>query len=300
MTFYARLKLISQSSREDIRALLFNPNLTSLADIEEMASDACIPASYVVAKLMKLNYPISIIRRWHRKVPSISALKEFIRELDSHNTFSSRNLEIVDEWRRSIHLVQMDITAHMSYCFVKDGIKSAYGVWRGFCIDKRLSDVTKLHATKLPSLWLLKQALKGNEDSKAKIVSAIMDWDENVLAVSQNATRTRLTMDVIRVILSVPMLHAAEFDFAVRILQLNKEQLSGKGLTDCCEMLVNSWKKLNTPRGHQKLFKLLGHLGKMSTDFSLMDRARLERSKAELAAKKPRHGESTSEVIVEG
>lgn len=286
MTLYARLKSFGPLSREATHALLFNPHLTSLDDINHVASETCIPASYVVAKLLKVKCPLADIESWFKKVPSMDGLTSYVRELEANSSWvHSRNLEHLYECRISIQQVQMDITAHLSYSLLQNGVKDSYEIWRRFCSASEISRPTKITMTKLPSLWLLKQALNSKENVKPAIVSAIVDWDSNVLAVPQTATRRRLARDIITMLASETLDNVAYPTNASSVLKSNKEVFEEEDIIDYAEMIVQSWRRWKTPQDSKKIFNFLGWAMRRSTGAGLLGRARLERLKNEFETK---------------
>jgi hypothetical protein len=274
MTFYVRLKSSGELTREAIHALLFNPHLNSLDDIHKIASETQIPACYVIAKLLKLNTPLVDIAPWYKKVPSITALKAYIHEHDSRYAKHTRNPESLDDWRRSLQQVQMDITAHLSYHLLKSEIRSAYNIWRGFCIQKGIAHTTKVAMTKVPSLWLLEQALKSHDEAKAQIVLAVWEWDENVIAVPQKTTRRRLIMDIIKTLSSQTLEDPKYPAIAVTVLRLNREILDADDLATCIRLIKQSSQGCDTGQQTRNTIAFLERVIERVSDVRLPDQSR--------------------------
>lgn len=179
----------------------------------------------------------------------------------------------------------MDVTAHLSYSLLKNGINSAYDVWRGFCVDVDVSHTTRVAVTKLPSLWLLKQALKSSEEVKGDIIAAVLEWDDSVIAISQESTQRTLTMDIIKTLASESLNNAEYLWKATRVMSLAKEILDPEDIVECSEMIAQSWQRWDSPREVAKRIEFLGWAVKKSSGAGLLGRARLERLKAELEAR---------------
>ena len=179
----------------------------------------------------------------------------------------------------------MDVTAHLSYSLLKSGITSAYDVWRGFCVDAGVSHATRVAVTKLPSLWLLKQALKSGEEVKGDIIAAVLEWDDGVIGISQESTQRTLTMEIIKTLASESLNNAEYLWKATRVMSLSKEILDPEDIVECSDMIAKSWQRWDSPCEVAKRIEFLGWAVKNSSGAGLLGRARLERLKAALEAR---------------
>lgn len=161
MTHYAKLKYSGELTKDACRAILFNPNLTSYNEINFIATETCIPASFVVAKLMKLpGRSPEMVSEWIKKVPSIDALWEYIHQLNP--SMKSKSLTAREDCKASLQQCHMDLTAHLSYILSTQGTQEGFAEWEKWVKQKigGLSTGTKLSVLQLPTLQLLKQAIR--------------------------------------------------------------------------------------------------------------------------------------------
>jgi hypothetical protein len=171
MTLYTRLHATGELTTDACTTLLFNPNLQSYRDINTIAVETCIPASYIVAKLLKTrNLPKDALATWMKKVPSVKSLWTFLAESYNDNESKIRrtnNLEASRDRKRSFQQCQMDFAAHMCFIIKTKGINHAMKVkddWINNPIDDvEISKERRLEVLKLAFLQLTKQVTKEEE-----------------------------------------------------------------------------------------------------------------------------------------
>lgn len=174
IAFYEKLKSSGALTKESCHAILFNSNLTDYNSIIRIALENCIPPSYVVAKLMKLDDPPpAAIHSWMKKVPPLKALWAFI--YDGHK--QPMSLGQVSNRMRCLAQAQMDLTAHMSFIIMTEGIEPAFDRWKRW-LWKDLP-VPHREILKLPSLKLLHHAMQGPGNSH--IIREILHWQPSLL-----------------------------------------------------------------------------------------------------------------------
>jgi hypothetical protein len=161
MTLYTKLNATGELTTDACIMLLFNPNLQSYRDINTIALETCIPASYIIAKLLKTrNQPKDALATWIQKVPSVKSLWTFIAESESKNT-GRYTLETSSDRKRSFQQCQMDFAAHMCFIMKTEGFDRALKVkiaWVSDPIDNlEISREKRLEVLKLAFLQLGKQ-----------------------------------------------------------------------------------------------------------------------------------------------
>jgi hypothetical protein len=161
MSHYVKLKSSGELTKDACRAILFNSNLTSYEDINTIATENCIPASYLVAKFMKLPNRMEAVSEWMAKVPPTDALFEYIRHLDRSRHVVTRKLHAEEDFRASLRQCQMDLTAHISYTLSTDGTLKGFTMWKHWTVHgtNGLSPETRALVLQLPTLRVLKQAM---------------------------------------------------------------------------------------------------------------------------------------------
>ena len=160
MTHYRKLQSSGQLTKDACRAILFNSNLTSYKNIATIATENCIPASYIVAKVIKYPNSRDFLKEWICKVPSTKALFEYIHHLDRSRQASSRNLLAEEDFKEALRQCQMDLTAHLSFILSAEGTSNAFTTWKKW-VDHAtigLTPGTKALVLQLPTLQLLKRA----------------------------------------------------------------------------------------------------------------------------------------------
>ena len=198
MTVYSRLKSSGELETDSCIAILSNPNLTAYNDIELLAIENNIPASYVVAKFMKLpsRAPPDIISKWIREVPSVPSIYQECIRL-ANQSKPRRNLEATDP-RFSLKQCRMDLAAHMSCVLETMGREAAFRRWVSWtrkATPNKLTLEMRKSLLKIPSLQLLRQALQSDDPSSAVVeqVGMLLDWDETIVNMpSQNEFRERV------------------------------------------------------------------------------------------------------------
>jgi len=246
MTIYTKLKMSGELKSDSYMALLSNPNLTESNDIELIATENHIPASYIVAKLMKLpNRPSpDIISKWIKRVPSVlSIYRECVKIANQPKP--KRNLEATDP-RVPLKQCRMDLAAHMSYVLETRPWETGFRRWVSWTrkgTPNKLPFEMRTSLLKIPSLQLLKMALQIKEprDKVMEQVGMLLDWDETIVNMpSQNEFRERVVsflLDALQQPESSPL--AAER--VLRILDIIRGSLSPERYLYCMDVAVQTW-----------------------------------------------------------
>ena len=236
MTAYAQLKPAGELTKEAGRAILFNPNLISYEHINTIATESCIPASYVVAKLMKIEKPrLEEISMWMQKVPSIHSLWKFIRELDG--MVNRRQPHGREDRIRSLGQCHMDLTAHISYILLTKNVQEGYKLWESWAFWNKydISLDTRQVVLKVPSLKLLIRACQTPIERKP--IYEVLNWDYTVIQVaSQSQFRRVLILDLLNLLISdrYPVR-------AMEIMRMSEGCLSKKEIVEYVGTIVKDW-----------------------------------------------------------
>jgi hypothetical protein len=282
MTAYAQLKPSGELTKEGCRAILFNPNLTSYDHINKIAIENYIPASFVIAKLMKLdNPPKEAISNWIKKVPDIKSLWKFIGEIDG--VYNKRSPITIEDRNRSVQQCHMDLTAHMSYILLTNNVQSSYKEWKSWAFENKynISTGTRQLVLKLPSLRLLKKA--SLEPGSNSIVRAILNWDEKVIQISsQPQFRRTLILDLVRLLIA-----EESPGRAARVIRMSQGCLDQNEIADYTELIIMSWMStfdVSTPTSVEirSAKSLLSWAAEECLEADMHIRARLERLSAQL------------------
>lgn len=245
MTIYTRLKTSGELKLDSYMALLSNANLVSYNDIELIATENHVPASYVVAKLMKLaNRPSpDIISKWIRRVPSVlSIYRECVKI--SNQPKPKRNLETTDP-RVPLKQCRMDLAAHMSYVLETRGWETGFRRWVSWTrkgTPNKLPFEMRKSLLKIPSLQVLRMALeiKDAKDEIVEQVGMLLDWDETIVNMpSQNEFRERVVLFLLDALQKSVSLPRAER--VLRILDIVRGSLSPEGYLDAMNVAVQTW-----------------------------------------------------------
>ena len=298
MTIYEKLKLADELTKEACLAILFNHNLTSYADIEKIASETAIPASYVVTKLLQLHgLPDQVLQSWYSKIPSLSSLWNFIEESGVTELRKTWNIQSLEHSKQSLQQYQMDLSAHMSWNIRKHGVSKGYEVWSEW-IDKSIPTSTLKELLKPSSLQLLRRASKPPENLDSVI--RIVEWDDKIMQLLSPETRRVLILD-----LTDYSLETGKPSQAARFLQLHHGAISPIECVEYGEVILKHWLE------HFRESKVGGSLGmakgfvrwvlEQSEGTDLYTKASLERLRhqlAEVSIERRRHHEHSTVLDV--
>jgi len=246
MTIYTRLKTSGELKADSCMAILSNPNLTAYADIELIASERNIPASYVVAKLMKLStrpHP-DIISKWIRKVPPVPSIyRECIRIANQPKP--KRNLEATDS-RVPLKQSRMDLAAHMSYVLNTTGWKTGFRRWISWTrkgTPNKLTFEMRKSLLKIPSLQLLRLALQ-IEDPTSEVVEQVgilLDWDESIVNIPSNNQFRDQVVSFLLDALQKPESSAATAERVLNLLDVIRKSLAPERYLSAMYLAVQQW-----------------------------------------------------------
>jgi hypothetical protein len=246
MTVYTRLKTSGELKTDLCMAILSNPNLTAYSDIELIASESNIPASYVVAKLMKLStrpHP-DIISKWIRRVPPVPSIyRECIRIANQPKP--KRNLEATDP-RVPLKQSRMDLAAHMSYVLDTMGWETGFRRWVSWTrkgTPNKLTFEIRQSLLKIPSLQLLRLALH-IEDPTSEIVEEVgilLDWDESIVNVPSNNEFREQVVSFLLDALQKPESSAATAERVLKVLDIIRKSLAPERYLFAMYLAVQKW-----------------------------------------------------------
>jgi len=239
MAAYEELKSSGALTRESCHAILFNPNLSDYHNIDKIATENYIPASYVVAKLTKLNSPLpAAIATWMRRVPPPKFLWNFIRELTHPQPHKHHRLEEVDNRNRSLAQCQMDLTAHMSYTIIKEGIQRAFQLWESWI--KKPLPIPHRHVLKLPTLKLLHDAMQ--PPPTVYIIQEILSWQPALLlSVPKEEFRQKWVIKFLS-----DCIHKSPdcpYETAISVIELSEEYLRPEDTAMYSNLIIRRWYK---------------------------------------------------------
>lgn len=294
MTIYEKLKLADELTKDACLAILFNHNLTSYADIERIASETAIPASYIVTKLLQLRgQPDQVLQSWYSKVPSLSSLWNFIEESEATELRKTWNIQSLDHSKQSLQQYQMDLAAHMLWNIRNHGVSKGYEVWSEWT-DKHIPTPALKELLKPSSLQLLRRASKSPENLDT--VVRIVEWDDKIMQLLSPESRRVLILD-----LADYSLETGKPSQAARFLQLNHSAISPIECVEYSEVILKHWLE------HFRESKVAGSLGmakgfvrwalEQSEGTDLYTKASLERLRhqlAEVSMERRRHHEHST------
>lgn len=234
MTLYEKLKLADELTKEACLSILFNRNLTSYSDVEKIATEAAIPASYIVTKLLQLgNQPDHILQKWYSRIPSVSALWSFIRDSGVTELRKTWNIQSLEHSKKSMQQYQMDLAAHMWWNVRRHGAKRGYELWSEW-VDKTIPSSTLKELLKPSSLQLLQRAAKSPETLDTVI--RIVEWDESIIQLLSQESRRNLILEVVDHCMA-----AGNPSQAARFIQLNHGALTSIECAQYSEMVLRHW-----------------------------------------------------------
>jgi hypothetical protein len=281
MALYTLLKSTGKLTHVECHAILFNPNLTAYTDICAIASENCMPASFVIAKLMRLkNQPLTNFDQWIHKVPSIPSLWQFVQDIvvNKRETKRGRNPKAMDDARRSLRLAQTDLTAHLSYIIKAQGINAGFAVWKKWVYSDTVSKKAKHLVLQLPSMQLL---TKSRRDPIAlNVVRAVLDFDDGGFRL---LTR-QPTIDLLANLRATsPAGSALPFELAARVLKLSQDCFTPTEVADLSAQVVSEWIAAQDFSGQaDKAKRYLSWAISQNRFADMYVRARLERLKEEM------------------
>ena len=253
MTVYTRLKTSGELKTDSCMAILSNPSLTAYTDVELIASESNIPASYVVAKFMKLSTrpPPDIISKWIRRVPPVPSIyRECIRIAIQPKP--KRNLEVTD-LRDPIKQSRMDLAAHMSYVLDTMGWEAGFRRWVSWTrkgTPNKLTFEMRKSLLKIPSLQLLRLALQIEDPSSEVVeqVCVLLDWDETIVNVpSHNEFREQVVSFLLDA-LQKPESSASTAERVMKILDITRNSLAPERYLFAMYAGIQKWMDVSSER----------------------------------------------------
>jgi hypothetical protein len=276
MASYRLLKSSGELTHVECHAILFNQNLTAYTDIHTIASENCMAASFVIAKLMRLkNQPLANLDQWINKVPSIPSLWHFVQDINSTKTV--RNPQAKEDARRSLLLAQSDLTAHLSYIIMAQGINAGFAIWKEWVYSETVSTKSKLSVLRLPSMQLL---TKSRRDPIAlNVVSAVLGFDDGAFQLLPRQP----TIDLLANLLATsPATNALPFELAAKVLQSSRDCFTPTEIAELSEQVISKWIAAEDSRGQVEVKKYLSWATSKSRLADMHVRARMERLKEEM------------------
>lgn len=299
MSQYVKLKSSGELTKDACRAILFNSNLTSYDDINTIAAENCIPASYVIAKLMKLpDRSMKLVSEWMKKVPSIDSLFEYIHQLDRSRQLTSRSLQAREDCRASLQQCHMDLTAHLTYILSTKGVEKGYKEWDNWVHYKTSDLSSEIGAIilQLPTLRLLNEAMLPPVSYRV-INSVIMHKD--IELPPQRSLRRNLVSVLMNRSSSIYQLRTA-----MTVMDISRNSFEPEEVADYTDRMLRELMQFE----HQKRFLpniikwLHSFLAKsihVCQDVDFERRAKLARLKADIEDFERRGGSNVSESSVE-
>jgi hypothetical protein len=234
LTFYEKLKIADELTKDACLAILFNRNLTSYADVEKIATETAIPASYIVTKLLQLgNQPETNLQSWYAKVPSVSSLWSFIADSGVSELRKTWNIQTLEYSTQSLQQYQMDLAAHMLWNVRKHGVTKGFEMWSEWA-NKNISAATLKQLLKPSSLQLLQRASKSSDTFDTAI--CIVEWDESILQLLSQESRRQLILDLVD-----HCMETGKASQAARFIQLNHGALTPVECARYSEMVLRHW-----------------------------------------------------------
>lgn len=242
MTEYSNLRSSGSLTKRACQTILSNPNLQADEDIETIAVENCIPASYIVAKLIKSRKQQAVISRWMTKVPGVKDILQYIYELDhKKHPNPETSIDAEDFKRATFLLCGMDLTAHMAYILRTQGIPQGFRVWKSWTrnYDAKLSFRTKKSVFQLPGLQLLQYALREPAVAPA-IIRVVLSRDPHILHA---APPREFRRDVIAVIVKDALARRSPSSIlrAMQMMGLYDGCLKLDEIANFTERLVMTW-----------------------------------------------------------
>jgi hypothetical protein len=296
MSHYVKLKSSGELTKDACRAILFNSNLISYEDINTIATENCIPASYVVAKFMKLPNRTDAVSEWIAKVPPTDALFEYIRHLDRSRHLVTRKLHVEEDFKASLRQCQMDLTAHITYTISTYGTLKGFTMWRHWANHgtKGLSPETRALVLQLPTLQLLKQAML--PPIQFRVLRSIIRRSDIELS-SQDRFRRQLVF-----VLMSNSSQTCNLETAMIFMDTCRNSFGSYELGHYTHQMVREW--IHSPTGQVKSLNLkwvnsfLTKSIESCRDAEFDTRAKLARVKAELEEYGQKHGPPTESQLV--
>jgi hypothetical protein len=291
MTIYAKLKSAGELSKETCHALLSNPNLQSYDDINVVAIETQIPASYVIAKLIRTrNQSEDALATWIKKVPSVKSLWSFVGELYYAYHSTKMNLVRHSDRKRSLQQCQIDLSAHMLYTLRMKGIDGGYELWKKWVNNKpqdaEISITRKKDVLRLSSVQILQRASK--ESDKNQIIAEILEWDNTVLQISPPGRRRTLILQFMEQFTSTSS--TSRHVTAAAVLQQSHDVLEPNEIAGHSERVLSDWishiRKSKSAHGEGKsayrFYRFLSWALEECSSADLRARGRLESFKTQL------------------
>lgn len=277
MASYRLLKSSGELTHVECHAILFNPNLTAYTDIHTIASENCMAASFVIAKLMRLNnQPLANLDQWINKVPSIPSLWQFVQDINSTKPVS-RNLQTKEDARRSLLLAQSDLTAHLSYIIMAQGITAGFALWKEWVRSETVSIKSKLSVLPLPSMQLLTKSRR--DPIAVDVIRAVLRFDDRAFQLLPRQP----TFDLLANLLATsPATNALPFELAAKVLQSSQDCFTPTEIADLSEQVVSKWIAAEGFTGQEEVKTYLSWATSKSRLADMHVRARLERLKEEV------------------
>jgi hypothetical protein len=300
MTLYAKLQATGELTTDACTTILFNSNLQSYHDINTIAVETCIPASYIVAKLLKTrNPPKDALATWMNKVPSVKSLWTFIAESDHENeskNWRTSNLEASRDRKRSFQQCQMDFAARMCFIIKTKGIDHAMKIkdrWVNSPIDNvEVSKERRSEVLKLASLQLAKQVAKEPERLRAHSIAKTAHFEALSLAAGQEsvplAIRRKYISEIMEGFTSI-VGHTLNLEQIANVIKTNCAILEPTVIAEYSQRCVVTWlismsERDKVPsRSELKMANsFVSWALETSRSASLHDRGRLESLKSKL------------------
>ena len=297
MSHYAKLKSSGELTKDACRAILFNSNLTSYEDINTIATENCIPASYVVAKFMKLPNRSEAVSEWIAKVPPTDALFEYISHLDRSRPLVTRKLHAAEDFKASLRQCQMDLTAHISYTLLTYGTLKGFTMWKYWTNHTTisLSPETRALVLQLPTLQLLRQAML--PPIQFRVLRSVLRRNDIELP-SQDTFRRQLVS-----VLMINSSQTCNLETAMTVMDTSRNSFDIYELGEYTDQMVRRWmhgttgqiKSLNVIWINSFLAKSIENC----RDAEFDTRVKLARVRAELEAYERKQGMPTESQLVE-